>query len=176
MDIDTSSLSAARRNLVVISMGFILFALGEATLGDGTGKTTISILAGSITFNNPDILIYFTWTMFGWFFLRFWQFSKHKTDFQKYAVSMCYSPLMARWLAKEKQKTRTGFDGSSIQSVLGDWRFTSTPFPEYVITKHQFLKKLYLFLYVAITTEHFGQYYLPYCLATTALIITLVTT
>ena len=80
MDIDTSSISASRRNLVVLSMGFILFSLGEATLGDGTGKTTITILAGSITFNNPDILVYFSWAMFGWFFLRFWQFSKFESD------------------------------------------------------------------------------------------------
>ena len=83
MDIDTSSLSAARRNLVFISIGFILFSLGGATLGDGSGTSTITILAGSYTLTNPHILGTFAKIMFAWFLLRFWQFSKHKQDWHK---------------------------------------------------------------------------------------------
>ena len=176
MDIDTSSLSAARRNLVVISMGFILFALGEATLGDGEGNTTITILAGSITFKNPDVLVCFAWTMFAWFLLRFWQFSKHKADFQQYAIAMYYSSLMTCCYLKDNQSVRSNFDGSSIQSIWGDWKWPVEINDAVVISKWQIHKKLFIFLYVALTTEHFGQYYFPYCLAITALIITLITT
>jgi len=174
MDIDTSSLSAARRNLVVISMGFILFSLGGATLGDGTGKITITILAGSITFKNPEILVCFAWIMFGWFLFRFWQFSKHKADWREYTVAMYHSSLMKSWYTKDERKPRAGFDGSSAQLIFGEWKFPSSGFQEFVITKKQIIKKLHLFLHVAVTTEYFGQFYFPYCLAAIALKITLV--
>lgn len=154
-------------------MGFILFALGEATLGDGAGKTTITLLAGSITFENPDILVWFAWIMFGWFLLRFWQFSKHKADFQQYIIAMYYSTLMTRYFLKDNQSVLGNFDGSSIKSIWGDWKWPVKINDEFVIAKWQIHKKLLIFLYVAITTEHFGQYYFPYCIAVAALVITL---
>lgn len=134
MDIDTSSLSAARRNLVVISMGFILFALGDATLSKVDGESS-AVLAVKIKFSNPDILIKFAWMMFGWFLLRFWQFSKHKADFQQYVIAMYYSTLMTRYFLKDNQSVLGNFDGSSIKSIWGDWKWSVKINDEFVIAK-----------------------------------------
>ena len=165
MDIDTSSISASRRNLVVLSMGFILFSLGGATLGDGTGKTTIAFLAGSITFNKPNILVYFAWVMFGWFLLRFWQFSKHKSDWAQFTNAMYYSSLIKRWYVNNDvvfpRRADKFYDSNTHQPVFGDWQWPGESSKALLITKYQIYKKLKLFIYVSITTEYFGQFYFP---------------
>jgi hypothetical protein len=38
---------------------------------------------------------------------------------------------------------------------------------------NEYFKKIALFLWVAVTTEKFGQHYFPYCLVVTALMVTL---
>ena len=177
MDIDTSSIAASRRNLVILSMGFILFSLGHATLGDGTGKTTITILAGSITFNNPDVLVYFVWIMFGWFLLRFWQFSNHKSDWAIFTSAMFTSPLMKRWYSKNGLVFPTRidrvYDFNTHHPLFGNWQWPAENGKAFLISKEQILKKLALFIYISATTEHFGQCYFPYCLAIAALTITI---
>lgn len=175
MDIDTSTISAARRNLVVISIGFILFTLGEASLGDGTGKTTLTIFSSNITFNNPNILIKFTWILFGWFLLRFWQFSNPKAEWITYTTAMYTSELMKNWYKKNNLTGHSSYSGNAYQPVFGDWRWPASGNQNLTITKLQLLKKLFIFTYIALKTEHFGQFYFPYCLSTFALWVTLCT-
>jgi len=173
MDIDTSSISASRRNLVVLSVGFILFSLGEATLGDGTGKTTLTILSGSITFNNPNVLSYFAWIMFIWFLLRFWQFSDHQKDWVNFTTAMYKSDLMGRWFKENNLTGLNSYNGDGFQPVFGDWEWPAVANEKFIISKREIFKKLRIFSYIAIKTEYFGQYYFPYCLAGIAILVTL---
>lgn len=174
MDIDTSSLSASRRNLVLISMGFILFSLGSASLGIEDGKAKLDILAGTITFDNPEVLVIFSWVMFGWFWLRFWQFSDHATDWKNYTLAMYKSNLMLNWYEEntlQRLNSRDQNTGRSYQPVFGDWEWPSSSNQSFIIKKSFVFRKIIIFLYVAFKTELFGQYYFPYCMALTALVL-----
>ena len=180
MDIDTSSLNAARRNLVLISLTFILFSLGDATLGIGNGEdnTRMRLFASSITIKTDTVII-FAWVMFGWFLLRFWQFSRHKSDWSTFTNEMFYSKLMQRWYRDKELRYNSGF-ANRAQPVWGDWKWPSKGTikggegnPAFTISKHEIFKKIKLLLYVSVTTEYFGQFYFPYCLALFALVITL---
>lgn len=172
MDIDTSSLNAARRNLVLISMALILFSLGDGSFVLDKDKVKLTILAGSITFGDPKILSEFVWVMFAWFLIRFWQFSDHKVDWSNYTYKMYLSKFMEDLYKKEgmtrmvRPKERLG---GGYQAVFDTWQFPSSSNKNYVIAKSQKILKLRFFIYISITTELFGQYYFPYCLAVTAL-------
>ena len=100
MDIDSSSKDAARRNLVTLSMLFILFwfAEGSLILTPETEELTVKLPYIPITFGKPSVLKYFVWTMLGWFLFRFWQFSDHNADWDIYAGEMYHSKLMSKWL------------------------------------------------------------------------------
>lgn len=176
MDIDTSTKDAARRNLVALSMGFLLFAIGDAQLGDGTGVTTITILAGSITFNNPTVLAVFAWIMLVWFLIRYWQFTDHKQDWITYTTTMYNSTLMKKWLNTQNQATDQ-YNGNQYQPLFGNWEWPATVSSDgtlgFVVESNDLLKKLHLFLHVAIKTEKFGQFYLPYLLSLSAIVLTL---
>lgn len=177
MDIDTSSLNASRRNLVLISIGFILFSLGSASLGIEGEKAKLVILAGTITFDNPKVLVIFSWVMFGWFWLRFWQFSDHVSDWKNYTLTMYKSKLMLSWYRKNKLKVMHSNDrnyGRAYQPVFSDWEWPSSNHNQtFIIKKGSVARKIIIFLYVAFKTELFGQYYFPYCLALTALVLTI---
>ncbi|MBA3582650.1 MAG: hypothetical protein H0W44_09390 [Gammaproteobacteria bacterium] len=175
MDIDTSSLESARRNLVVLSTGFILFALGDAHLGNQEHVSTISVLASSITFKKPQVLAYFAWIMLAWFLLRFWQFSNHKNDWLSYTHSMYKSDLMGKWLKQETKDGTSAYDGDTYQPVFGLWQWqvkagTRSAQEFFKIKPNQVFRKLTLFLYIAFKTEKFGQYYFPYFMAFFAVI------
>jgi hypothetical protein len=176
MELDTSSLESSRKNLVVLSMGFILFAIGNATLGDSSGATSLSFLSGSITFKNPDALVYFAWTMFGWFLLRFWQFSSHRDDWASYTQTMNKTKLFNILIKSKTQVKGHAMDGS-YQPILGDWTFpekmAQSSQSKYIIKNNEYFKKIAFFLWVAVTTEKFGQHYFPYCLVIIAVTVTL---
>lgn len=167
MEIDTSSIESSRKNLVVLSMGFILFSLGEAVLGDDKGSTTLSILAGSITFNNPEVLVNLAWIMLGWFLLRFWQFSNHKHDWTTYTKEINKTKLFS-FYAKSKEIEHVHTQDINFQPLLGTWIFptagATTSHGNIKIEKHEYFKKISLLFWVAFTSEGFGQYYFPYCM------------
>lgn len=172
MEIDTSSKQAARRNLVTLAVGFHLFVLGEAQIGDGSGLTTITILAGSITFNNPSMLAIFSWVMLIWFLIRFWQFNDHGADWLDYTRAMYQSNLMSKWMALDGFR-KGKYDGGEIQKIFEDWQWSAVSDKQnrdlYYIRKIAIFRKLCLFLYVALKTEKFGQYYFPYLIAFSAM-------
>lgn len=172
MDIDTSSLNAARRNLVLISMALILFSLGDGSFVLDKDKVNLTILAGTITFGNPEILSKFVWVMFAWFLIRFWQFSDHKTDWSNYTYKMYLSKFMENIYKKEGLTRMVRPEqrlGGNYQALFDTWQFPSSSNQNYVIKKNDIFRKLRFFIYISITTELFGQYYFPYCLAIIAL-------
>jgi len=61
-----------RRNLVVLSIGFILFKLGRGKI-DGTH---LKLAMVNIEFSKPEIIITAAWLMLFWFLLRYWQTHK----------------------------------------------------------------------------------------------------
>jgi hypothetical protein len=64
----------------------------------------------------------------------------------------------------------------SYQPILGDWAFpekmAQLSQSKYIIKNNEYFKKI-VFLWVAVTTEKFGQHYFPYCLVITAVKVTL---
>jgi len=58
-----------RRNLIMASLGFILYFLGDGYIIDG--KFKIQLL--SISFNKPEVIGIFAWLMLFWFAIRYWQ-------------------------------------------------------------------------------------------------------
>ena len=173
MNIDTSTKEAARRNLILTSLAFILFTLGEAKLGKTDGSSTIKVLSGDITFSNPDILQYFAWTMFFWFLVRFLQFSDFKEDWRVYCETIYKTKAMDKLFEKSKGKTGT-YSQNIHQPFWGEWRWPIKNGGVLLVKPNEIFVKLKLFLYVAITTEKFGQFYFPYIIAIAALIITIV--
>jgi len=61
--------SPERRNLILLSLAFIIFYLADGHLTDDT----VRVMVINLTFGRPYMLKYFTWLMLIWFCLRFWQ-------------------------------------------------------------------------------------------------------
>lgn len=180
MDIDTSTLQAARRNLVLISMAFIFFHFSDAklaveTLCNGEEKSEISMLIGSFVIGNPDVLPIFAWIMFSWFLLRFFQFSNYYSDWREYTSAIFRTKYILGRI-KKYSLNDTNFQYNKPQPVFGDWNWATGPareeFSQVTIRQSQISKKLWLVLYIAITTELFGQYYFPYFIAAFAFYVT----
>ena len=181
MNIDSSSKDAARRNLVTLSTLFILFWFAEGHLTPDTMGLKVNLPYIPITFGQPEYLKYFAWFMLGWFLVRFWQFSRHKVDWLTFTEAIYYSWVSKKMMRKELKSTHLAprsnqnpfIDkyGAKRQPVLfGDWSWEITRdntdvSEDFVISKFNIFKKVILFAWVSITTEHFGQFYLPYLLA-----------
>lgn len=169
MDIDTSTRVASRRNLVVCSLSFIIYNLSDASLMGCGEATSLNMLSANIVIRSPEVLIYFAWGMLFWFLIRFWQFSDFLLDWSDYCASMFKSKLMSNWRGPDSQKYFI-LDGCIAQPLFGRWRWNYNP-GGYTIEANEYIKKLKLFLYVAIFTEKFVQYYIPYLLCFFAIII-----
>lgn len=173
MDMDASSLSTARRNLVFISIAFILVALGDANLVTMEGKSTVKILFGTMEFNKPCVLKIFAWVLLGWFLLRFCQFSRYKEEWFIYCNAMYNSGLMEKIVKEKGQKKVNNIEGHQRhQNFFNTWVWPTTNIE---IKVEKTTTKSLLFMYVAFSTEYFGQYYFPYFLVITAIIINLTT-
>ena len=64
-----SDTSPERRNLTILSLGFIIFYLAGGKVTD----ETVRIMVINLSFDKPHILANFAWVILLWFCLRFWQ-------------------------------------------------------------------------------------------------------
>ena len=69
-----SDTNPERRNLILMSLAFIIFYAGGGKLAEDTMR----LMFVNITFSKPYVLAYFAWAMLMWFCLRFWQKSGFK--------------------------------------------------------------------------------------------------
>jgi len=108
-----------RRNLVVTSLAFIMFYLGDGSINDDA----IKIQLINITFNNPEFLRITAWIMLFWFALRYWQ------THQNSEIFMCRDDAMSFldnsvYITKHtglKEKKNGGFTIPSCKIVDGKW-------------------------------------------------------
>ncbi|WP_417521897.1 hypothetical protein [Marinobacter sp.] len=94
-----SDSSPERRNLVVVSVAFILFYLAEGSVSGNS----LRLFFVNIEFNEPVVLAYGAWVFLFWFGLRFWQkngFNGWKSVFLE--VSSLSIPLSIKDVAAEK--------------------------------------------------------------------------
>jgi hypothetical protein len=111
-----------RRNLVVTSIAFITFFLGDGQITNGE----LTLQAISITFKNTKVLIYLAWIMLLWFYIRYKQIhgGMLKTTIRHEAKSETKNPLLIAYL---KRKTgmpyhdEEGFGVSKIEVENGKW-------------------------------------------------------
>jgi len=68
--------NAERRNLMMISIGFIIYVLGDAELLDH--QLQVGII--NMVFQNTEFLTLFTWLSFFWFLWRYWLANKINID------------------------------------------------------------------------------------------------
>ncbi|MDO3388251.1 hypothetical protein QWI17_20560 [Gilvimarinus sp. SDUM040013] len=60
--------SPERRNLLLISLSFIVFILGGAS----TPTDEVRLQVISVSFSRPEVLIVIAWLLFFWFLYRYW--------------------------------------------------------------------------------------------------------
>ncbi|QCU90721.1 hypothetical protein [Thiomicrorhabdus sediminis] len=65
--------NSERRNLVAISMAFIIYHLAG---GEITNGGQLKLQAINVTFHNPEYLTLIAWIILFWFLLRYWQTSR----------------------------------------------------------------------------------------------------
>jgi len=175
MDAYVSSRESSGRHLVTLALGFHLFVLGTAKLGDGAEQATITILAGSITFNDPSVLAYFAWSMLAWYLIRFWQYSDHPEEWINCTWAMYHSKLMGKWLLKKGfQRQSEDYDEEQTYlPIFGTWSWpvakSRSESATYEIGAFDVWKKVRLTLHIFIKTPYFGQYYFPYLIAFSAI-------
>ena len=64
---DTDSKIPRGRSLTFVSLGFIIFILGEGSIGD-----SITFALIGLTLGNPDVLYWLAWVALFWSAWRFW--------------------------------------------------------------------------------------------------------
>ncbi len=72
-----SDTNAARRNLVVISLAFIVYFFAGGSFTD----TTVRLQVINAEFSKPIVLVFIAWTIFFWFLYRYWL--THKGSFSR---------------------------------------------------------------------------------------------
>lgn len=188
-DMVGADVGAARRNLVLISIAFIIFALGDGTIGTPTGNgTSVSLLGGSFHIEKSEVLRIFAWVMFVWFLIRYCQELDFYEAFRSVIADCNTNPQRtAKYVNKIKKMTGDGqppnrymIAGKSAarepSSFNERWdlcrNLTATIAPYTHIEKNEYCLKIKLLSY-ALIKRSFYVYYFPFVLWLTALIITI---
>ena len=101
--------SPERRNLILMSLAFIVFYAGDGSFNDGIVKFMLI----NVTFSKPYVLAYFSWLILFWFCLRYWQKSGFKF-WQNLTSEITSSKISPSLTAFAKQKAREQLKGSAI--------------------------------------------------------------
>lgn len=92
-----------RRNLIMLSLSIIIFYLGGGTLTDNSETVKLQLI--NVTFQNPQILVYFVWIMLFWFAYRYWLLNRDSWQ-REYNDEMprIYSTKLSSYFQKHFQK------------------------------------------------------------------------
>lgn len=182
-----------RRNLTLLSMAIILFYLGDGKI---IGET-IRFQVVNIQFENPEILSYFTWILLLWFALRYWQTHRHKPSLAfKDDIESLSNNRLIRWYAKKSfnlpYNKLKGFNAVSLSIMNSKWTIQcqilhDAEFDEkgnIILVKNTswskkkevtgvigILLKIYLSMNAILTKTGVSEYFVPYLLFFTALML-----
>lgn len=111
-----------RRNLMVTSLGFILYFLGDGKVTEGL----LRVQAISITFERLYVLEIFAWVMLFWFYLRYIQFTKDNLnrEIHQEVASELHNFLLVRYLSNKTQRKYRDEDGFVTREIVptpGRW-------------------------------------------------------
>ena len=190
-----SDTNVERRNLVVSSLCFILFYIGDGQIDNNEIRLQII----NVKFLQPCVLAYFAWGMLGWFLLRYWQINKGqiKNYWHKEIKPMSNSAISIWYLKKRIQKPYREPDGFFPSDILttsqglkiqvadvvgghrhenGNWINFSAGNTRNVNVDGFYggIFKVYSFVVLAIKKPGFGSYIIPYILCYFAFFLGLV--
>lgn len=124
-----TTLSAQRRNLMLTSIGFVVY-----TLGDGNIKDELSLPIG-IELSNPEVLVLAAWLCLFWFYWRYWVYvdayaqNEVISKYHKY-IKQYYSQELNAQAAKKApvndnvQIQMWQLDKSNFGGGLWSWAYT----------------------------------------------------
>lgn len=110
-----------RRNIMLVSLLLPLFFLSGASIDK------INILGTIITVANPTIIKYSLVVLFGYFFLRYWQYYQEETYVKNMARQMCEHiyHLENMYLLKKARNKASFLDPSILSICFADPRYSS---------------------------------------------------
>ena len=175
--------SPERRNLVVCSLGFILYYLGGGKLKDNT----LQLPVVNIEFTNHEFLAGFAWVMLLWFFIRYWQKYKNEltTVINKEVAIEKVNFILIWYLEKILNKPYAYKDGFIIRHLSfskngwiaevefiegghksdnGQWEaYTTRIVPNQILSGYRGLAvKLVIMAVITIKNRGIGSYFMPY--------------
>jgi len=181
-----------RRNLTVASLSFITYFLAGGVVTDS--KVNLQVV--NVSFSRPDVLSAIAWSLLFWFALRYWQVNrgKVKATFVEELKSIVHSKQIV-WFIKHKtgkaHRVNGGFQprdfsytNGRLNVRYGDVRggtvdasgkavnFSSTRFEQIPLSGFSGLcVKALSATQLAIIRPGIGNYFVPYLLFATAVIL-----
>lgn len=179
--------NAERRNLIVTSLCFIVFFLGEGSFVDNT----VTLQVVNVSFCNTKVLAVIAWLMLFWFALRYWQINhgkfitsfKQDIDIRRHSYFVI---MYAELKLKMKHRKQGGFLIKSLKLNGSECTITYGTIPEtsgsvnekgilvnFSSINNKTLAITGLFklpilivisLHLAVTRVSFGNHVLPYIL------------
>lgn len=172
-----------RRNLIAISTVLILFDFADVQIAK------VGVLGTELVVGSPDVLILFIWTIWAYLLLRYYQYWRR--DSRSFFIRTLYDKVRdyaSRYSDRRSFKERHKLDSKSDLFIEAPWdmRFSITNFtPKLGTSSEIFSMKvpLWLVLYwkikatihFVVHTPHFTDHSLPFALALSAPIVTLLT-
>ena len=178
---------AIRRNLMVTSIGFIIYAIG-----DGKISSKISLPIG-IELGDPTVLGCGAWIALVWFYWRFWLYSKNENtnhrfldNYHRYLEEEHGDGIAIKAASRQveentaAQRIKTHSGGTAITGGLFNWHYTifltsvlSGKEVDRVITEkshEQMFFKAWTLLRFCTANSSFGDYLIPHLFFIAALL------
>lgn len=117
METQYSDANPARRNLVLTSIAFIVYYLGDGRLTE----KKLQIQAVSITFDNTTALIVLAWLALFWFALRYYQTNKNllRKAVRDEVATQKRNPILIAYLKRQTKLHYLWENGFTVGTVGG---------------------------------------------------------
>jgi len=183
INIVNADLLRQRRNLMLVSGVLILFDFADVSI------TKVSVLGTQLLVGNPTVLIFFSWIIWAYFFLRYYQFLREEGDLK------IISSFSKHFYMLSSLSTKVKIHGNVLGEVTGrlklknvgkfSWEISLEDYdPDSGHMKEQYSRPIQLrtllwliiqsSFHVAAHTSKITDHIVPFVLAILAPIITLV--
>jgi hypothetical protein len=162
---------AARRNLVLLSLAFILYTFGDGSIGTPSDVGgNVSLLGGSFHVKSIAIAIS-AWVLYFWFMYRYWQELNHYHSWREF-IEGCGSSKFPIYFFNNITigSSRVGRVNIGARNnldlpppnFLSEWYLTSSGSTAAVTIKwYELWIKVPIVIEAVIFKKHFAIYYLP---------------
>lgn len=172
-----------RRNLIAISTVLILFDFADVKIAK------VGVLGTELIVGSPDVLIIFTWTIWAYLLLRYYQYWRRDSrSLFKHTLYDKVGDYASRYSSRRSFKEKHKLDSKADLYIEAPWdmRFSVKKFnPKLGAVEEIFSMKVSLWLvlywkikatvHFVVHTPHFTDHSLPFALALSAPIITVLT-